>query len=258
MIATDGREPSPAAMRAATRLALQLGVRLAPVNVLHPDPTRHPASLIDGVAREQDASMIVMDRAPHDLLHRIAGDEIDVDVIRHSRTPVYAVDPEEPASLRRIVVGVDFSPASLRAARLALAMIDRAPRRDVAVVSLVHVRPRFEESAGDAVAWAEDYAVRVAGLLDALCAMLRADVPAGVLLETRSVRGLPVACLLDTAIELEADLIAVGTRSAGWLDRLLTGSVAASMLRRSRQSVLVVPPPATGEGPGDLRIRSTN
>ncbi|MDO8562855.1 MAG: universal stress protein [Candidatus Limnocylindria bacterium] len=51
--------------------------------------------------------------------------------------------------------------------------------------------------------------------------------------------GDPAAELLDAASELDADLIAMGTRGRTGLERVLLGSVARSVLHRATCSVLV-------------------
>ena len=247
MLATDGPPPSDVAVRTASRLAHRLGVPLARINVLHPMPALHPAAEINELAREQHVSIIVVDHGEQGILHRLAGDDISLEVVRGGHTPVYAVDAHEPAQLRRVVVAVDFSAASIRAAQLAVALVGPPAEGDDAVVSLLHVNPGFDGSAATYEAWAADYEKGTARMFEALRAMLRPHLPGGVLLETRITHGLVFDCIRDTAIELEADLIALGTRSAGWLDRMLVGSVATDVLRHVRRSVLVVPPPPAAE-----------
>lgn len=247
MLATDGPPPSAAAARAASRLAHRLGVGLAPINVLHPMPALHPAEEINELAREQHVSIIVVDHGEHGILHRLADDEVSLQVVRGGHTPVYAVDSQEPSRLRRIVVAVDFSAPSIRAAQLAVAIVDPPAEGDDAVVSLLHVNPGFAGSPATYATWAADYETRTARMFETLRALLRPDLPDGVLLEARVTKGPVFECIRDTAIELEADLIAVGTRSAGWLERMLVGSVATDVLRHVRRSVLVVPPPPAEE-----------
>lgn len=247
MLATDGPPPSATAVRASRGLAQRLGVTLAPVNVLDPMPALHPANEINELAREQHVSIIVVDHAEHGILRRLAGKEISLEVVRGGHTPVYAVDPHEPERIRRIVVALDFTAASIRAAQLAAALIDPPTDGDDAVISLLHVAPSFAAGPATYATWAADYEERTARMFDAMREMLLPQLPDGVLLETRVVTGPVFDCIRDTTIELEADLIAVGTRSAGWLDRMLVGSVATDVLRDARRSVLVVPPPLAEE-----------
>lgn len=55
--------------------------------------------------------------------------------------------------------------------------------------------------------------------------------------------GNPVEVVLAVAEELDADLIVLGTHARRGLGRALLGSVAESIMRRSRCAVLVVPRP---------------
>jgi nucleotide-binding universal stress UspA family protein len=58
----------------------------------------------------------------------------------------------------------------------------------------------------------------------------------GLVVETRLRRQAPVEMILVTAAEWGADTIFVGAREHGFLDRLLVGSVSASMAARARCS----------------------
>ncbi len=46
--------------------------------------------------------------------------------------------------------------------------------------------------------------------------------------------------ILDAAEERDADLVVVGSRHPGFIDRLLSGDVSAAVSRRSRRDVLIV------------------
>jgi nucleotide-binding universal stress UspA family protein len=64
----------------------------------------------------------------------------------------------------------------------------------------------------------------------------------GVAYEFAGVIGNPATEIVDVAEERGADLIVVGTRDAGLLDRLLTGSVSQGVARRAPCDVLIVRP----------------
>ena len=55
--------------------------------------------------------------------------------------------------------------------------------------------------------------------------------------------GEPVAEIVDVAEQYRADLIVVGTREPGFLERVLGGSVSQGVARRAQCDVLVVHPP---------------
>jgi nucleotide-binding universal stress UspA family protein len=65
----------------------------------------------------------------------------------------------------------------------------------------------------------------------------------GVAVEFAAVSGRPVEEILDVADEHDVDLIVVGTREPGLLERLLAGSVSQGVARRARCDVLIVHAP---------------
>jgi nucleotide-binding universal stress UspA family protein len=71
---------------------------------------------------------------------------------------------------------------------------------------------------------------------------------AGVSHEFAGVVGQPVGEIVDIAEQRDADLIVVGTREAGFLERLFGGSVSQGVARHARCDVLVVHPPPTDAG----------
>ena len=62
----------------------------------------------------------------------------------------------------------------------------------------------------------------------------------GVSHEFAGVVGQPSAEILEVADRHDADLIVVGTREAGFFERLLGGSVSEGVARRARRDVLIV------------------
>ena len=65
---------------------------------------------------------------------------------------------------------------------------------------------------------------------------------AGVEADFAGVAGLPAEAIVELAEEHEADLIVVGTREPGFLERLLGGSVSEGVARRAGCDVLIVHP----------------
>ncbi|MEO7458433.1 MAG: universal stress protein, partial [Gemmatimonadaceae bacterium] len=80
------------------------------------------------------------------------------------------------------------------------------------------------------------------------------SAPAGITLRDLTCRGDSAQELLHHAERLDADLIAVGRHGIGALERLILGSVASSVLRGAKCSVLVTPTP-TGIERERLEIR---
>jgi nucleotide-binding universal stress UspA family protein len=69
------------------------------------------------------------------------------------------------------------------------------------------------------------------------------DVP----IEFAGVVGEPVQEIVAAADKHDADLIVVGTREPGFVERLLGGSVSEGVARRAHRDVLIVHPPDEGE-----------
>ncbi len=139
--------------------------------------------------------------------------------------------------LRHIVVGVDGSPPSLNAVRMAARIAQVSGSR----VTVVHVRPRapavgmFMTGWGGLLEqWREDLelevGMEVARLLD----------PLGLTWQLWIGSGDPVCRLDEVATDVDADLIVVGTRGGGLLRCLLRGSVATRLLHREWRPLLVV------------------
>jgi nucleotide-binding universal stress UspA family protein len=193
-----------------------------------------PSRLLATEARRRHASVIVMGIGRHNPLDRLFGTETTLATLRESRVPVLAVGPSFPTHPVHAVVGLDFSAASVQAARLAARLVAPNGR-----LTLVHVRPRFEHPSDDWQAWDADYGRTLPPLFDEVRAQL--EPPDGVLVETVTVRGDPAASLLSLARQAQCDLIAVGTQRHGVLERMVVGSVATRVLRTARCGVLAVP-----------------
>lgn len=65
---------------------------------------------------------------------------------------------------------------------------------------------------------------------------------AGLAVEFAGVTGHPVEEIVALAEQQDADLIVVGTREAGFVERLFGGSVSQGVARRARCDVLIVHP----------------
>lgn len=189
---------------------------------------------IAGEAEHRGASMIVMGIGRHNPLDRLFGTETTLSTLRESHVPVLAVGPNFPAAPTHAVVGLDFSVASVQAAHLAMRLLAPGGR-----LTLVHVRPRFEHPSADWQSWDADYGRTLPPLFEQVVSQL--DVPAGLTVETITVRGDPAPALLAYAQQSNADLIAVGTQRHSLFERLVVGSVATRVLRTARVGVLAVP-----------------
>ncbi len=195
-------------------------------------------------AERRGASLVVMGIGRHNPLDRLLGTETTLSTLRRARVPVLAVGNTFASCPRHAVVGMDFSPASVRAARMAARLVGASGR-----LTLVHVRPRFDHPSADWRAWDQEYGRTLAPLFADAVAQVGASDEATV--ETVTVRGDPAAALLAYAQQAGADLLAIGTQRHGVLDRLLVGSVATRVIRNTRLATLAAPAPLVA-GPAGL------
>jgi nucleotide-binding universal stress UspA family protein len=155
-------------------------------------------------------------------------------------------------NLMTIVVGYDGTAAAERALRRA-AEYARVFAARVVVVSVATPEPLAGAGAPGAFGLLPYYAYPLGEVdraaerdeelweqhrqqVDALFA--RADLQ----VEFAGVAGEPAQELIDAAEQRQADLIVVGTREPGFLERLLGGSVSQEVARRARCDVLIVHP----------------
>jgi nucleotide-binding universal stress UspA family protein len=161
-------------------------------------------------------------------------------VCEHARHPVVVVPASTrvlPVRLATIVVGIDGSPGAARAVEWAAWPADTAGAKVVAV----HLMPALL-GPGDAA----DRVRTRQSVVERWCQPFR-DVE--VAYRVTMTAGDPRSALLTVAEQEDTDLVVVGARGRGAVDRLLLGSVAVSLTQLSRQPVAVVPHPRrTGKG----------
>jgi nucleotide-binding universal stress UspA family protein len=193
-----------------------------------------PARMLTTIAADRGAEMIVLGRRAHGIVDRIAGGETTLQVMRLAETPVMAVS-SPLNSLDRIVVATDFSPASVRAARIALNLLGAT-----GALHLVYVAPPVEFLPGgftllDDSDSPTDVATRFRGLVQSL------HPPVGVVVDTAVLHGKPVRAVVEFAESAGADMIATGTHGHTPLEKFFLGSVSTGVVRNAGCAVLVVP-----------------
>ena len=203
-----------------------------------------PATVVANLAHESNASMIVSGLGRHRVMDRMFGDETALRLIRVAAVPVLAVGGQFAAAPARIVVAIDFSETSLRAARLALELA--APN---ATIYLAHVAPR-DATLYDWNGWGSNYKQDAGEALRQMREQLR--VPNSTIVQRVLLQGDPATEILAFAASVNADLIASGSHGHGFITRMLIGSVTTRILRCSTCSVLTVPHAAAM-----TRIRTT-
>lgn len=192
------------------------------------------ASVVEA-ATEIDASLIVLGLGKHRPIDRLLGDEIAAQVTRRASVPVLAVPSDATAPLRRAVVGIDFSRASVRAARAAVSLTTPPGQ-----VWLAHVKPPLDIPSEAYEGTSVIYTQGVLGAFKKIEERLeRVD-----LLEVRPVLldGKTADELLAFALSHRADLLVTGAHGRTLVERLLIGSVTTKLLRAARCAVLVIPP----------------
>ncbi|MEX2181446.1 MAG: universal stress protein [Gemmatimonadaceae bacterium] len=184
-------------------------------------------------ASDLRADLIVAGRGRHGLLARLRGEGHVLQVIRAAPCSVLAV--EGAAVLpRRVVVGIDFSPHGADVARTAVRLA-----ADEATIYLMHVKPDPPFGIPHPGRWLESYEEGVRAGLERLRQQLA--LPPSRAVEIIVVHGHPGDALVAFARSAQADLIAVGRHGAGFLDRMLIGSVTARLVHSGSCSLLVVP-----------------
>lgn len=141
----------------------------------------------------------------------------------------------QAAGFRKIVVALDFSPASGRALELARAQFPGAGLR------LVHVTDARVSTTPDlmgGVTPVGDPAL-LQTLEDVDTRRLGRALHPGE--ETEQLVGDPVTGIVDAAARWGADLIVMGTHPHGALEHFFMGSTAEKVIARSAVPVLVVP-----------------
>jgi len=193
----------------------------------------HPADVVCRTAEDTNASLIVAGLGRRRLVDRLLADETALRIIRCATTPVLAVPPEFMPAPHTAIVGVDFSETSVRAAELALRLVQSA-----ATIYLMNVAPR-EDVLSLATSGLAAYEAHAMPKLNDLAQRLQA--PERVHLQPVIKQGDPATALLEYASETNSELIAIGTRGLGLVARLLLGSVATKVIRASSIAALTVP-----------------
>ena len=186
-------------------------------------------------AKEWSARLIVIGLGRHDIAGRRRGGATARHVALHATVPALVVAPRRWRLPRLIVAGMDFSDESVASARHAAEIA-----ADDAVMHMVHVRPPLDFPRVDPAAWSDVYAQGVATLFDELThsiTELRADLQ----LRKTVCTGDAAQVLREAAEGIGADVIAVGRRALGPMDRFWLGSTTESLIANTPCSLLVSP-----------------
>jgi len=193
-----------------------------------------PALAIAAAADKCAANLIILGRSQRRGIELLLSSETTSQVLRCSSVPVLLVDDEiEKAST--VVVAVDFSKASARAAAVALQLVARP-----ATVYLAYVHESLGVLPDGIIAPdPESYSGETLSLFRRLLAQLR--TPPGVVVQSVVLNGIPVTAITEFCQQVGADLLAVGTRGLSVPARAVLGSVSVGLARKVRIPVLIAP-----------------
>jgi nucleotide-binding universal stress UspA family protein len=199
-----------------------------------------PADAIVTLADELEVSLIAMATHGRAGLERWLKGSVTEDVLRRARAPVLTANPAALDALaeprlqqcRNILVALD---GSRRSSRVLPSVIALAYIYDATVTLLYADEP---------IVWAAGIPGTFVTMPpqdgEELLESWRCAVSAcGVKVNTVSVAGAPVEAILTAAKEREADLVALTTHGRSGVARLVHGSVAEQVLRRSPCPVLI-------------------
>ncbi len=209
----------------------------------------HDVALSIGLhVAELGADMVAMCTHGRTGLRRVISGSIAQQVLRRVQVPVLLVRPDTPtpARLRTIMVPLDGSSGAEQAVPVARHIAGRCG----ASLHLVRVVPTVATLTGDAAAAARLAPISTAAALDAeegqaggymgtLAGRLAAE-PGHTPTRTEVRRGDVVQNLAEAAAQCQADLIVIATHGRAGLDALWTGSVAAGLMGRVGQPLLLV------------------
>jgi len=184
-------------------------------------------------AHTERARVVLTGRGRHALFQRIVGGESVIRMLQLGDAPVYAVESGAISLARRVVIAIDFTEFSRYAARVTLDFI--APNADV---HLVHVGPDFNAIDPVLGARSDEYRAKVVQGFVELRERIARD---GVTFHEHFLSGNPSDQLLHFVHSVDADLVALATHGFGFLRRMIVGSVATSLIRNAKCSVLCVP-----------------
>lgn len=211
--------------------------RAAPGSKVHCHAYRGPPErIINEVARETDAELIVIGATHHRAFSLRRLGTAPQRILRHASTPVLVVRGALPTRFKRVLLTTDLSELSASVHEVGLDVVDGLSGGEpVEVESLVTVELPLGLPARIS---AEELQRAHSGKLRQF---LDARRPRTGRTEGRVRFGVPSAEIVDETVEWSADLVVLGTHSRTGVARVWLGSVAEGVLRDVRCNALVVP-----------------
>ncbi|HEX2781570.1 MAG TPA: universal stress protein [Gemmatimonadaceae bacterium] len=195
-----------------------------------------PSETILHEAQQEGVTLIALGLHHHGVIERATRNDTVHDILRATTVPVLAATVDLHELPRRIVVGMDFSEASVYAARVARDLL-----ADEGRLVLVYVTPSFAYGIEEG-----EQLIRKLGVSAAFEQVREAIGARGgmtvenVVLDGTLTRNI-AATLRQFVEETGADLVALGARRHGRLERWVVGSVTSDFAREGKHSLLAVP-----------------
>ncbi len=175
-------------------------------------------------------------------------------IARHATSHVYIVKEKDKFQIKSVLAPIDFSERSKKSLEIAAQISEKFKAR----LSLLYVREQLKierDNLPDTLKWKVDKFITTEGerekyQLEALTKQIMENeccVVTSVFVDS----GEPVSKILEYADDENVDLIVMATRGISGLKRVLMGSVTEKVIRKSKQSVLVV----RGERVGKTRFK---
>jgi nucleotide-binding universal stress UspA family protein len=197
--------------------------------------------VIAAAAERWNASLIVLGLGEHHLLDRLFGSETAVKLAHHAPVPILAVPQDFVGLPSRAIAAIDFTPASMRAARAAADVLDSN-----GTLTLVHASSLVKLGSAEG-SLTDVYTAGAQAKIEAERDSLRADTNCNI--DAKLISDGATGALIELAERGECDLIALGAQEMGLVDRLLFGSVRSRVLRQVNIPVLIAPAAADEEEP---------
>jgi nucleotide-binding universal stress UspA family protein len=182
-------------------------------------------------ARDLDAELVILGLPQHNFFRRAFVRDTVQGVIEEGHAAVLAVRPELMDRPRSMLVAVDFSAASLRAAHVACQLVAPGGR-----VMLVYVHPDRRDGGADRATISD------AGTEAALTALIdELAAHKGITVTSVIEYGNSIAGVKDVALRIRPDVVALGTRQHSQIDWFFGDSVSTDLVAERQWSLLVVP-----------------
>jgi nucleotide-binding universal stress UspA family protein len=203
------------------------------------------ARVIQGVAAETKADLILMATHADGLVGRFFLGSVADEVVRNGSVPVLMITarcqhPWPGDRQLRVLVPLDGSSLAERALMPAMQLVSTIKGQLVLLTVLNDTRSTSSDSRAESAT--EQAAAQ--RQLDVVATRLQA---AGLSVNTRVSVGAVGASIVHEAAMLDADLIALATHGRSGLARLLTGSVARQVVEVADRPVLLVSPRRRGQ-----------